>query len=155
MTAATDVSFRTAIADDLPALLTLEAQFPGDRLSARQFRRHLGNPRACLRVLLAAGAIGGYALLLVRAGSEVARLYSIAIDPAMRGRGAGAALLSDAERQALRAGRARMRLEVRADNAAAIGLYTRAGYRQFATLDDYYEDGATALRFEKSLPAGS
>jgi [ribosomal protein S18]-alanine N-acetyltransferase len=155
MTAAADVSIRTAIAEDLPALLALEAQFPGDRLSARQFRRHLDNPRACLRVLLAAGTVGGYALLFMRAGSVAARLYSIAIDPALRGRGAGAALLADAERQAQGAGRTRIRLEVRSDNRSAIALYIRAGFRQFATLEGYYEDGATALRFAKSLGAAA
>ena len=146
-----DATIRNAVPDDLPALLALEAQFPGDRLSARQFRRHLASPRACLRVLLAADAIGGYALLLLRAGSATARLYSIAVDPALRGCGAGAALLADAERQAQRAGRAQLRLEVRADNAAAIRLYQRSGYRQFASMAGYYEDGASALRFEKAL----
>ena len=153
MIAATDVTIRSATADDLPALLALESQFPGDRLAARQFRRHLVNPRARLRVLVTAATVGGYALLFLRAGSRTARLYSIAIDPHLRGRGAGAALLADAEREARRAGCSRLRLEVRADNAAAIGLYQRAGYRSFGHIAQYYEDGATALRFEKTLEA--
>ena len=44
-------------------------------------------------------------------------------------------------------------LEVRADNARAITLYDERGYVKFATIPDYYEDGASALRYEKRLLA--
>jgi ribosomal-protein-alanine N-acetyltransferase len=44
-----------------------------------------------------------------------------------------------------------MRLEVRTYNADAIALYKKSGYRNFAAIEDYYEDGAGALRFEKAL----
>ena len=146
---------RDARPDDLPALLALEAQFPGDRLSARQFRHHLRNPAASLRVLAEGGALLGYTLVLVRAGTRPARLYSIAVDRAQRGRGLGARLLRDAERRARRAGRTLLRLEVRADNPAAIGLYRAAGYLPIGRRAGYYEDGADALRFEKELSARS
>jgi ribosomal-protein-alanine N-acetyltransferase len=146
--------FRTARPGDLPALLALEAQFPGDRMQARQFRHHLANPQAALRVLVEEGAVLGYALVLVRAGTRPARLYSIAVDRRQRGRGLGAALLADAERAARRFGRDRLRLEVRADNAAAIALYEGNGYRRFGRHEAYYEDGGDALRFEKALPQG-
>ena len=49
------------------------------------------------------------------------------------------------------AGCDRLRLEVRADNEAAIGLYERRGYARFAETPDYYEDGEAAFRFEKAL----
>ena len=143
--------FRTARPADLPALLALEAQFPGDRMSARQFRHHLRNPSARLRVAVLDGAVAGYALVLTREGARPARLYSIAVDRARRGQGLGAGLLRDAERAARRLGRAALRLEVRADNDAAIALYERAGYRRFGRHAGYYEDGADALRFEKPL----
>lgn len=142
---------RAARADDLAALLALEAQFPGDRLAARQFRRHLDNPRARLRVLDAKPGLGGYGLVFLRAGSDLARLYSIAVDPACRGRGFGARLLADAEAQARRAGARRMRLEVRTDNLAAIALYEGRGYRRIAAIASYYEDGGDAWRYEKAL----
>ena len=142
---------RDARPDDLPALLALEAQFPGDRLSARQFRHHLANPRATLRVLAERGALLGYALVLARAGSRRARLYSIAVDRAARGRGLGAVLLRDAERGARRRGHDRLALEVRTDNRAALALYEGAGYRRAAALPGYYDDGQDGLRFEKPL----
>ncbi|MCI1710946.1 MAG: GNAT family N-acetyltransferase [Chiayiivirga sp.] len=142
---------RRARASDLPALLAVEAHFPGDRLGARQFRHHLRNPRARLRVLAGAGVIAGYSLILLRAGSRRARLYSIALDPAWRGRGFGALLLADAEVQARRAGASAMRLEVRADNLAATALYEARGYRRIVFLPGYYEDGGDGWRYEKSF----
>ena len=142
---------RDARPDDLPALLALEAQFPGDRLSARQFRHHLRNPSAALRVLVAGGGLAGYTLVLVRRGTRQARLYSIAVDAAQRGRGHGETLLRDAEKIARRAGRAALRLEVRADNRAALSLYEKAGYRRFGVHPGYYDDGADAVRLEKAL----
>jgi len=142
---------RTARIADLPALLALESRFPGDRLSARQFRYHLRNPRARLRVLTHNRTVSGYALLLLRQASRVARLYSIALDPSLRGGGLGDRMLADAETQACAAGAERLRLEVRIDNAVAMKLYEQRGYRRFARLSGYYEDGVAAWRFEKSL----
>lgn len=146
---------RAARAADLPALLALEARFPGDRLSARQFRHHLDNPRARLRVAVGEGGLLGYHLLLLRRGSAWARLYSVAVDPAARGRGLGRRLLADAEAQARAAGCAGLRLEVRQDNAAAIGLYEAAGYRRVAALPRYYEDGTDGWRYSQETGSGS
>lgn len=153
--AANAASLRTARPADLPALLALESRFPGDRLSPRQFRHHLRNPRARLRVLLHGAELAGYALLLLRAGSDKARLYSIAVDPGRRGLGLGARLLADAERQARQAGAVELRLEVRTDNAAAVGLYEARGYRRFGRHEGYYADGAAAWRYARPLGRGA
>jgi ribosomal-protein-alanine N-acetyltransferase len=142
---------RAARAADLPGLLALESRFPGDRLSARQFRYHLANPRAVLRVLAQGPALRGYHLLLTRAGSRWARLYSLVVDPAARGRGLGRVLLADAERQARRAGCAGLRLEVRQDNVAANALYAAAGYRRLASLPGYYQDGGDGWRLLREI----
>ena len=142
---------RTARPDDLPGLLALEARFPGDRLSVRQFRHHLGNPRARLRVLAGPGGLLGYHLLLTRAGSRQARLYSLVVDPAARGQGLGRRLLADAEAQARAAGCDGLRLEVRQDNAAANALYQRAGYRRWLALPGYYQDGGDGWRLARDL----
>jgi ribosomal protein S18 acetylase RimI-like enzyme len=44
-----------------------------------------------------------------------------------------------------------MRLEVRTDNSAAIGLYTKSGYHRFGEITGFYEDGSNALRMQKTL----
>lgn len=144
---------RAARATDLPELLALEARFPGDRLSARQFRHHLANPRARLRVAVGGGVLMGYHLVLLRTGSAWARLYSIAVAPAARGQGLGRRLLKDAEALARAADCRGLRLEVREDNAAAVALYESSGYRQSAALTGYYEDGGDGRRYTREWAA--
>jgi len=57
-------------------------------------------------------------------------IQNLGIVPEQRGRGLGAALLILALRGFARAGAVRCSLEVTADNAAAIGLYLRYGFRR-------------------------
>lgn len=146
------VQLRDARPADLPALLALEARFPGDRLSARQFRHHLANPRARLRVAVGGEAVLGYHLVLLRQGSRRARLYSIAVDDAARGQGLGRRLLADAEAQARAAGRQGLRLEVRQDNVAANALYQAAGFQRLEALPGYYDDGGDGWRYGRDWP---
>ncbi|MBI2779202.1 MAG: GNAT family N-acetyltransferase [Gammaproteobacteria bacterium] len=56
-------------------------------------------------------------------------VYSLVVDPACQGRGIARGLLEAAEQAAAAKGCITMRLEVRADNEAAIRLYCKAGYR--------------------------
>lgn len=144
---------RAARPGDVPALAALEQRcFAGDRLSARQYGRHVGSASAVVLVAPGAGgAVLGSAVLFLRAGSRVARLYSIAVDPTARGRGLGAALLGAAEAAARRRGATLLRLEVRQDNPAAIALYVARGYRRIGARADYYEDGGDAWRYQRPL----
>lgn len=143
---------RRAVPADLAALVALEqASFDYDRMSPRQYRRHLASPAAAVLLAEDAGALLGSALLFFRRGSALARLYSLATATAARGRGVGKALLQAAEAEARRRGARRLRLEVRRDNAAAVQLYEKHGYRRIAELAAYYDDGADAWRYEKSL----
>jgi ribosomal protein S18 acetylase RimI-like enzyme len=144
-------AIRAARPDDLPALVALEnGVFDYDRMSARQYRRHLTGAGATLLVADDGGVIGS-ALAFRRKGSRIARLYSLATAPAARGRGVARALLDAIEADAVHRGATQMRLEVRTDNAAAIALYERAGYAPVAELAAYYDDGADARRYAKSL----
>lgn len=137
---------------DLPALESIEqASFTGDKLSRRSLRHLLTRAHAFNLVAEREGRVVGYVSVLLRRGSDIARVYSLAVDPAARGERIGARLLADAEQAAKRAGCARVRLEVRADNGAAIHRYLEAGYVRFAMVPGYYEDGETALKFEKPL----
>ncbi|MEP6939294.1 MAG: GNAT family N-acetyltransferase [Rudaea sp.] len=145
-------SIRPAGSGDLDALLALEySSFTTDHLSARQYRQHLHSATAAVLVAVDASGLLGKAIVFFRRHGDIARLYSIAVAQRARGRGVAKALLEAAERAARRRGCGRIRLEVRQDNVAAIGLYERLGYRRFAARAAYYEDGADAWRYEKAL----
>jgi len=137
---------------DLDGLVALENKvFPGDRLSRRSFKYYLDTPTAIMRVLRHEGEVAAYSLIAFRKGSILARLYSIAVDPAYAGQGLGSQLLSACERDARSQHCVALRLEVRIDNLSAIALYEKRGFTRFDQIDDYYDDGASALRFEKAL----
>jgi ribosomal-protein-alanine acetyltransferase len=144
------------VAGDLEALTALEAAcFETDRLTRRSFRNFIEKGRATLLVADIDGRVAGYALVLYRSGTASARLYSIAVAPDARGRGVAESLMQSAEDAARARDCIVMRLEVRADNAAAIALYRRRGYRPFGRYLDYYEDHGEALRFQRPLIASS
>lgn len=143
---------REAVRDDVPALIELEARcFDYDRISERSFRRFVAQANDDLLIAEHDGVIRGYSLTLYRRNTSLARLYSIAVDPGFRGRKVGRDLVLAAQDRALDHGTTRMRLEVHQDNSYAQQLYRSLGYRAFAVVEDYYEDHATALRFEKEL----
>lgn len=157
---AAEMRIRAATLYDLDALVEIEtACFDNDKVSRRSFRDFIRHGRSTLLVSESGEGITGYILVLYRRGTALARLYSIALMPSARGSGLAFALMSAGEDIARDHGCLSLRLEVRPDNAAAISLYSRLGYKQFGTYLDYYEDHADALRFEKRLvrpmPSGS
>tara|TARA_R110002167_G_scaffold128876_2_gene311507 strand:- start:1907 stop:3040 length:1134 start_codon:yes stop_codon:yes gene_type:complete len=147
-----ELLIRLASSEDLEPLLALENRcFSSDKLNRRSFRHFLlGQHSRCL-VVEQQQQILGYILLLFRRGSSLARIYSLAVDTGQRGQGIARRLLQAAEAAAIERRRLFIRLEVRSDNQEALGLYLAAGYQQFDQEQDYYEDGATALRLEKAL----
>lgn len=143
---------RDATLDDLDQLVAIENRcFETDRLSRRNFRYMLTKGHATTLVEERDGRVCGYAMVLYSAGTSLARLYSIAVDPDWRGHDIGRQLATAAERAAVAEECVYMRLELRPDNAAALALYRSLGYRQFGFVADYYEDHADAVRLEKSL----
>ena len=147
------IEVRRAIPADLDALVALEQHtFDSDRLSRAQYRRHLGSDSALVLVADGAGpSLAGAAVVFFRKGSVVARLYSLATAAEERGKGVASALMTAATEAARDRGCRVLRLEVRADNVAAIGLYERLGYRRIGRLPAYYDDGADGWRYERSL----
>jgi ribosomal protein S18 acetylase RimI-like enzyme len=159
---ATCIGIRHAETADIPALLAIEEQsFPTDRMTQRNFRYAILKAKGVVLVAYRqvpnvqgpplAYRSSAYGVVGFHAGTPFARLTSFAVAPGDRGQGIGRRLLTALEQAAADHGGRGMRLEVRADNAAAIALYTAAGYRRFAEYADYYEDGMAALRLEKAL----
>lgn len=145
--AAPELRIRDARAADVPALLAIESQFPGDRIRGALFRDLIGHARATVRVAEIGGRIVGYHAVRRPWLRRLGWLYSLAVDGAHRRRGIGRRLLADAEWVARRAGRRGLRLEVRQDNPAAIALYERGGYRRVKALPGYYDDGTAGWRY--------
>ena len=124
---------------DIEQLAQLERElFADDAWSQQTWWAELaGRPRRDYVAEVEGAEVLGYAGL--DHGGDVADVMTIAVAPSARGR--GRRLLDELETRA-RAGRAAsVMLEVRADNASAIGLYDRAGYTVVSTRRRYYQPG--------------
>ena len=146
------VRLRPARVSDLAALLAIEESvFDVDLLSRRSLRHFIESPLASFIVAHSDRDVVGYALVLYRPNSGLARLYSYGVARAFEGQGIGTLLLGAAERAAKRRRCRAMRLEVHDHNTRAIARYEKSGYRLFGRHRDYYDDHGDALRFEKPL----
>jgi ribosomal protein S18 acetylase RimI-like enzyme len=147
-----DISLRCARIQDLDALETLENTcFETDRLSRRRMSYWIKADHGILVLAEKAGEVLAYGLVILRKGSRSARLYSLAVLAKARGQNIACDLLQNLEQKALNKQRLFMRLEVAEDNQAAINMYKKLGYRKFGIYRHYYETGADALRFQKSI----
>ncbi len=101
---------RRIVASDIEELLRLESlAFQGDRLSRRSFKRWIKHSGCVFLGWEEGGALLGYILVILRRGTRLARLYSLAVDPACRGRGIAAQLIQRAEQVARDTGALYMR----------------------------------------------
>lgn len=145
------MKLRKARLADAAAILEFEKLFPSDRMSVRSVRHFLRAATAQVWVAEERRQLLGCLILLTRKNSKIARIYSVVVGPAARGRGLGALLVSAAERWATSHGYRYIFLEVRQDNKAARALYAKLAYAEHALLPAYYDDGAPGLRLRKSL----
>ncbi|MFV1873395.1 MAG: GNAT family N-acetyltransferase/peptidase C39 family protein [Oleiphilus sp.] len=147
-----DRVYRIAKKDDLNALVDLENScFQTDKLSARSLKRWIQSEHAVLLVVEQAGQLVAYGLVWCHKGTRLARLYSLAVSPSIRGQGVAKQLLEQLEQQTAKKGRLYLRLEVSKSNQAAIALYEQSGYRVFGEYSDYYDDHMDALRMQKKI----
>jgi ribosomal-protein-alanine N-acetyltransferase len=98
-------------------------------------------------------------MLLLRVIMEDAEILTIAVDPAVRGRGVGRALVRAALDRAPAAGATAVFLEVAVDNTPALALYERAGFRRAGLRTGYYDRGVAgpvdAFAMRLDLPGAS
>ena len=130
------------------------------RLQRRAFRPALAYG---LTTLVLLRALPNVRFLVARRGDQVVgcaigdrhggqvRVINLAVDPELRRRGIGSALL-----RALEAAlpRGDVLLMVEAENAAAQALYRREGYRPVGNAADYYGRGRSGIWMQKSRPDG-
>ncbi|CAA0078250.1 Ribosomal-protein-alanine acetyltransferase [Zhongshania aliphaticivorans] len=145
-------TIRAAVRSDLDALENIEQRcFNSDKLSRRSFTSLIKPGPHSSSVIVNMNRVCGYSIVLYRTGTSLARLYSIALEPSVQGQGLARKLLNHAESQARKQGCLFMRLEVRVDNPKAIALYKKLAYSVLDIIDNYYQDGCAAQRFEKRL----
>jgi len=149
---ANDIRIREPQVADLKALVALEQRcFATDRLSKRSFSYWIKSQHRVFLLACQNDQIIGYGLVIMRKGTRLARLYSIAIDKSAEGKGVGRQLMLALETETVEAGKLFLRLEVETTNERAIGLYQSMGYKIFGDYAHYYENNGDAFRMQKSI----
>jgi [ribosomal protein S18]-alanine N-acetyltransferase len=128
---------------DIESLVPLAQElFAGDPpWSAEQFESELaGVPETRWYVVAEAGGqLAGYAGLMV--AGDAADVQTLAVASAHQRRGIATVLLDALILEAGRRGAGTLLLEVRADNEAALALYTRHRFEQISRRRGYYDAG--------------
>jgi len=129
------------------------AVFEVDPWSAEQFWGELAQPTRSYVVAEDDGTIIGYAgAYLLPPDADV---QTIAVSGAAQGRGVGRLLLEELIAIAVRYECSQLLLEVRSDNASALGMYERFGFESISKRRDYYASGVDALIMRlRPLPGG-
>lgn len=141
---------------DAQRLYGLErACFAADCISLRSYRRLLCRASAQIVMVLpqpsSSSDLWGSTVILYRERAKVARIYSIAVATHARQQGVASALLAAAEQHAIARGCDRLRAEIRQDNTASLATFHKAGFVPFGRYENYYADGAAAVRVQKRL----
>ena len=122
---------------------------PEQRFGSNLRPEHVGPGRGTFVIARADGVAVGCGALrkLDETTAEVKRMY---VEPAVRGRGVGKAILDNLESAALAVGARRVVLETGTFQTEAIGLYRRAGFDPIDCFGEY-STSPTSLCFEKHL----
>jgi len=139
------MSLRPAGAEDVPALAALHALAFDHPWGASELAGLMASPGAFALL------VEGEGFILCRAIAGEAEILTLAVDPAVRRRGTGRALVEAAAGLALLAPAETLFLEVAADNFAALALYRAAGFEQVGLRRGYYASGADALVMRRAL----
>lgn len=147
----TDVSMRRANRGDLEVLLSLETEFPSDRISRRAYLRALRSPSVEVWVAERQGTVAGVLILHFRSNSRAGNVYSILTHPDHRRRGVGAAQYRFAMERARARGCEALTISVRSDNPAGQALAERVGFQRIAGAVQRYSDGHLGVRMRLNL----
>ncbi len=136
---------REAVRADLLAVYRIERSSFPQPWPFEAFERYLDGP-GFLVAETAVGEIAGYVVAdtVPNHGRPLGHVKDLAVHPSRRGEGLGGRLLERALGVLRARDASRVKLEVRADNDAAIGLYRSRGFTHHHTIPRYYEDGTDA-----------
>jgi ribosomal protein S18 acetylase RimI-like enzyme len=164
--AAAVLEIKTLTPDDWPAWrelrLTALAEAPqqfGARLADWQgegdqperWRARLEIPGSLNLIAIHDGQPAGMVSGVPGSAEGVVDLISMWVSPAARGQGAGLRLIAELAGWAAGTGATQLRLEVRQDNAPAIGLYERSGFTAAGRTDGIAGNGMPDLVMTRPL----
>jgi ribosomal-protein-alanine N-acetyltransferase len=144
-------------ADDVESVISLERIAYPFPWSEQIFRDCLRVGYDCWVVETGSGVVG-YGVMSMGAGE--CHILNLCIDPGLRRRGAGRALLCMLLSRARRAGMLHAFLEVRPSNTAAMALYEDLGFQRIGLRRGYYqaasgrEDAVVYRKALDMLPVG-
>ena len=140
------ITYRVANAFDLPVFASLDKElFPYSPWSASQYKEEFSAPTRHFVVAVDdEQSIIGYAGVFAPGAAE-ADVLTVGVVPNHRGKGVARQLMELLTNWAHNQGSTAMMLEVKVDNAEAIGLYESLGYSKLNTRKDYFGPGLDAL----------
>ena len=141
------VSIRTMTPQDLEEVLHIEGLCQAHPWSAASFLAELDNPHSRIDLLFMEDRLAGFLCSSLVCGEMT--ILNVATHPSFRRRGVAARLLTHGLEQARQVGLEKVFLEVRINNAGAIALYRRFGFREISRRPGYYADGEDALVMQR------
>lgn len=130
---------------ELEALAALQARcFPLEPWASGELAVLLAQ-RGCEALVVEAAGGDLIGFLLLRRAADEAEVLTLGVAPERRRRGLAGSLLSAGLASLWASGVGACFLEVAADNAAALALYDRLGFRPVGRRQQYYRDGGDAL----------
>jgi ribosomal-protein-alanine N-acetyltransferase len=146
-----DVNIRRLAYADLPQVLGIERRAFPTPWSLAMFVLELSKPAGiCLAADQTGDQLAGY--LVCSKFEDAWHLMNIAVDPQLRRHGIGTAMLVELLDHV--GPDARLTLEVRTSNAAAIKLYERFGFRSAGVRRRYYQDNGEDALIMWRVPEG-
>jgi ribosomal-protein-alanine N-acetyltransferase len=151
--AVTPIVIRAATREDVGAIVAIEALSFNNPWSAESFEAFLARETARVLAAVRDGVMVGYAI--ISWVLDEAELSNIAVTPAERGRGVGAALLDRALADLTALGVGTVYLEVRGANAVAQSLYASRGFAPVGRRARYYDNPVDDAILMRRAPTGT
>lgn len=145
---------RKAGIDDLEALYKIELECFGHEAFAKSLFAYFLTSSDFVNLVAEVGEeIAGFVISSVQhySNQAIGHVLSLDVSGGHRRRGIGLALFCELERILVEDGVKACYLEVRADNAAALRLYQKQGFKVVEILEDYYGRSVHGLRLKKDL----
>jgi|UniRef100_A0A7C3SKG8 ribosomal-protein-alanine acetyltransferase len=148
------VKLRNFEPKDLLELMRIElSSFPTDTFDEHIFFQLYESCRDLFLVAEAEGKIVGYSVTCIEWEGDtlMGHVHSIAVDPALRRRGVGRALMEETFRRLRSLGVSEVKLEVSVNNEAGLRFWQSLGFEPVGIKKEYYADGSDALVMRMKL----